>query len=361
MVCSLVSVEENNSKKSSLNLQAYALEKKLTGEEITERADFQDIKENELEISEVLKSYASLRANTKNAEGFPKSCCIMSLEYSDGAKSKKQPTEATDEKIKSSLTDTFESDENSLSTPKYKGKHIQINSSTHSQEVSKRSSSKSRILPVEDNSLLGIFSPIESSIKTEGSSMYVNREEYASNVFNPNVHFDIKESNALLVTEKPLDPEILKETKDHICDTSDPYKEGNFGIIDCSPYRRSPRRSMKQNKDFVNEDCFKGKLTEKESLETPTSVSPGNDRMRTPSHLSEQTVGKYCPQKTDKKIKEKPAINREQDFVIKSNIQGSSNLTESLKGSIQMPSKEAVSEMTVSSPLNVKREAGKYF
>ncbi|XP_053166021.1 proliferation marker protein Ki-67 [Hemicordylus capensis] len=337
-VCNQISVEGNSSRRSSASLQTY-----VTTVEETDPLTIKYIKENQPE--EVLTNDAVLRARKQSVKDFAES-----LEYLHSPrrsqKSKGQPTDTADVEIKANLTDTFESVENVLSTSKSERQSFKTYSSPYSREV--RSSSKAT--QIESNSLLGLEISTETTAETEQGSMHSISGEYESEKKYLKINGD-----EVLATEEPLDAHILKEMKNKIC-VSEMQKDESSGMTVASLcYRRSPRRSIKQNKDFSHGSSFTEMLTKEELLVTSTHASPGKSQMQTPSQLPEENIAKDCPQENNKIKGGSATKSQKQNFEMKK-MQGSSSLPEN---SAQVPpEEEAVSEMHVSSPFGIKRASG---
>ncbi|XP_034993219.1 proliferation marker protein Ki-67 isoform X2 [Zootoca vivipara] len=341
-----ISVERKRSRRSSLGLQGYAAEQKQESEG-TNKLNLQNAEENELDRTEVIKNASNdtgLTASRQSAKYFLESCSIVSLEHADRAghpeKSEDEPTKTAGVEIKANLIDTCRSVESILSIPKSNRESFQTYSSPCSRKP--RRSSKSRMQQVD--SLIELKNSTETSSEIEECSMNVSAAE-------PDfVALTEKGKNEVLAIE-PM--QTLKATNE-IC-MNNTQKDRNSGTIASSFHccnSKSPRRSIKQNEDFLNGHFSTEQMhiNSEESLEVHGDTS-GTGCMCTPNQPPEKE-GNWL-QKEEDKIKEPTMKVHKQNFDNKNYIPGhESNVPVPAEG-------EAASELNVTSAFSVKRKSVK--
>ncbi|CAI5774862.1 proliferation marker protein Ki-67 [Podarcis lilfordi] len=350
VISNLRSVERNRSKRSSLGLQGYAAERKQESEG-TNQLNFQKAEENELDGTEGIKNASNdtnLTASRQSAKYFHESCSIVSLEPADRAgrpeKSEEEPIKTADVEIKANLTDTCRSVESILSIPKSNKESFQTYSSPRSRKS--RRSSKSRMQQVD--SLIELKNSTETSSEIEECSMNGSAAE-PDFIALTEKFFKIKGKNEVLAIE-PI--QTLKATNE-IC-MNNTQKDRNSGIIAYS-FRcrnsKSPRRSIKQNEDFLNGHFSTEQMhiNSEESLEVPVDTS-GTGCMCTPNQPPEKE-GNWLQEEEDDKIKEPTMKAHNQSFDNKHYIPGHEN-------NVPVPAEgETASELNAASAFTIKRKS----
>ncbi|XP_054839207.1 proliferation marker protein Ki-67 isoform X2 [Eublepharis macularius] len=332
MISNPMFVEEN----SARVLQTYAA-KDRQGCEETNLLNFQNVGENEVENSEVLKS--TDEANKQSSEHLSASCCIVALEYKNKASHPKRSIspsiETANAEVNTNLRNTFGSVESVLPRPKIEGESVETCSFPCLRQAS-------GILQTDLDTSLRLKSTAEISSETEGIMLVTT----GSDVLMENKYLKTNKRNMLVNTELSLDAQILEETKME----SDALKDGHFETVAClvnHSNSKSPRRSARQRRDFSSVGSFTEKIIMEESLVTARDVSPLKG-------VPEENM-KCWPQENDGNIEERLTPKSfEDNFVMKSTA-GSSYLPES---PVQMPDEEHnISEMNVSSQCSKNKES----
>ncbi|XP_025028664.1 proliferation marker protein Ki-67 isoform X2 [Python bivittatus] len=320
--------EEKNSEKSS-SIQSCGMKQKQECDG-TNQSDVKDIEYNEVGKSQIIKSasnYACFKTNRQNAQHFPESCCIVSLDYTEKARCLN----------KINLTDAFTSVENILPKPKSSRDCTQSYSSPCSKNS--RRSSKSRRSWVEMDSL----NRTKSSGEMEEHSVQISTEQPESDVLIENVYSKTNENR-----------ELVTETTQNLKDSED----GNSSTVFSSLHFNTSKNcnsSIELNKNVSKEySCVEAIGTDK-SVIIPADPSQTSGIMA--NQIPEKNLGTGCPT-NENKIKIS-IEGHEQNVNMKNNIPAFSSSYES---NVRISAKDdAVFEMNLSSPLKVikKSEAKK--